>query len=43
MILDKIVWPSFDDLEDEEDDVSLEDVCRLVGFLRCYIENGMHE
>ena len=38
MVLDKINWPTQDDEEDS--DVSLEDACRVTGFLRAFIENG---
>ncbi|MEQ2176523.1 hypothetical protein GOODEAATRI_028815, partial [Goodea atripinnis] len=37
IILDKITWPTHDDEEDIE--VSLEDTCRVSGFLRTFIEN----
>lgn len=38
MVLDKIKWPTQE--EDEDSDVSLEDTCRITGFLRTLIENG---
>lgn len=38
MVLDKINWPTQE--EDEDSDVSLEDTCRITGFLRTFIENG---
>ncbi|MEQ2273593.1 hypothetical protein XENORESO_006221 [Xenotaenia resolanae] len=38
IILDKITWPTHDDEEDIE--VSLEDTCRVSGFLRTFIENA---
>ena len=41
MILEKITWPSLNDTEDGDEDVSLEDLCRITSFLRDYIENGM--
>ncbi|XP_034084971.1 uncharacterized protein LOC117554629 [Gymnodraco acuticeps] len=36
MVLEKINWPTQD--EDEDSEVSLEDSCRLTGFLRTFIE-----
>jgi len=38
MVLEKIKWPTED--EDEDSDVSLEDTCRITGFLRTFIQNG---
>lgn len=38
--LGKINWPTED--EDEDTDVSLEDTCRITGFLRTFIENGKY-
>ncbi|CAB1437079.1 unnamed protein product [Pleuronectes platessa] len=38
MVLDKIKWPTQD--EEEDSDVSLEDTCRITGFLRTFIENA---
>lgn len=38
MVLDKINWPTQD--EEEDSDVSLEDTCRITGFLRTFVENG---
>lgn len=38
MVLEKINWPTED--EDEDTDVSLEDTCRIRGFLRTFIENS---
>lgn len=38
MVLDKIKWPTQD--KDEDKEVSLEDACRITGFLRKFIENG---
>nr|XP_023666598.1 uncharacterized protein LOC111843331 isoform X2 [Paramormyrops kingsleyae] len=38
MVLDKIKWPTQD--EDEDKEVSLEDACRITGFLRTFIENA---
>nr|XP_055036497.1 G2/M phase-specific E3 ubiquitin-protein ligase-like [Misgurnus anguillicaudatus] len=35
-VLDKINWP----VQDEDSDVSLEDTCRITGFLRTFIENA---
>ena len=38
MVLDKIKWPTQD--EEEDSDVSLEETCRITGFLRTFIEDG---
>lgn len=38
MVLDKINWPTQD--EEEDSDVSLEDTCRITGFLRTFVENA---
>ncbi|KAK9513246.1 hypothetical protein VZT92_026795 [Zoarces viviparus] len=38
MVLGKIKWPTED--EDEDHDVSLEDTCRITGFLRTFIESA---
>uniref|UniRef100_UPI0037E8F1A3 G2/M phase-specific E3 ubiquitin-protein ligase-like n=1 Tax=Semicossyphus pulcher TaxID=241346 RepID=UPI0037E8F1A3 len=38
MVLEKINWPSQD--QEEESDVSLEDACRITGYLRTFIENA---
>lgn len=40
MVLEKINWPTQD--EDEDREVSLEDTCRITGFLRTFIENGKY-
>lgn len=41
MILERITWPGMlEDHEDEEDDCSLDDKCRVAGYLRSFIENG---
>lgn len=37
MVLEKINWPTED--EDEDTDVSLEDTCRITGFLRTFTVN----
>lgn len=38
MLLEKINWPTED--ANEDSDVSLEDACRVTGFMRTFIENG---
>lgn len=53
MILDRIIWPSsitvfFENYEDEdgdedEDSYDAIDVCRVCGYLKTFIENGMYE
>lgn len=35
-----ITWPHEDD-DDNDDDYSLDTKCRISGYLRCFIENGM--
>lgn len=44
MILERIIWPleqeEEDDDDDDEEECSLEDKCRIAGFLRTFIENA---
>lgn len=37
-ILDRIIWPA--ECSSDDEDTSLEEKCRISGFLRQYIENG---
>lgn len=39
MVLERIFWPT----HDEDSEASLEDTCRLTGFLRTFIGNGNYE
>ena len=40
MVVDRINWPLEDD-SDEDEDFSLEEKCRTIGFLRMFIGNCM--
>lgn len=39
-ILERIVWPATEDEAEEEEECSLEDKCRVAGYLRSFIEDG---
>ena len=41
-IIEKIVWPDMDDDGDFDEECSLDDICRVAGYLRTFIENGNH-
>ncbi|XP_057692292.1 uncharacterized protein LOC130915989 [Corythoichthys intestinalis] len=40
LLLERIIWPAESDSDDDTDDPSLDEKCRITGYLRKYIENA---